>query len=420
MRLLDLFSAVLAGCLLASVVQAANRADTGVVPSSPETPRSLALLMFVRTVLADNPRLLAARSGVEAAQARALGAGRPLYNPELEISAETAASDTASVGISQAIDWADKRDARRGVAGFEAEAARAEFQATRQQVIGELLAALGRYYSAEALERLARQRERLMQRFVTLAERRHQAGDLSQIELDLAQLAHTQSLLQQAQASAGRTDAEQALVAVIGSSPRQDWPALPERLPEPGRFDAQKLLDALPVLQVQRARIAAAQSTVTLRQREQRPDPTLGLRGGREGTGNLVGLSLSIPLYVRNDFRAETQAANAQLIEAQQTGQDLYRRTQARLTSAAERYRVTHAAWAAWERGGQPSLSSQLALLERFWQAGELSTADYLLQLNQTLETRGNALELRGQLWRSWFDWLAASGQFDRWLTGSI
>jgi cobalt-zinc-cadmium efflux system outer membrane protein len=80
---------------------------------------------------------------------------------------------------------------------------------------------------------------------------------------------------------------------------------------------------------------------------------------------------------------------------------------------------VTYDAWAAWEHSGQPSQSSQLALLERLWQAGELSTADYLLQLNQTLDTRTSALELRGQLWRSWFDWLAASGRFDGWLNGS-
>lgn len=419
MRLLPFFEAALAGCLLVTVVQAADTTDSGTLSASAETRMAPALPAFVRTVLEDNPRLQAARAAVDAAQAGTRAAGQPLYNPELEIGAEQAESDTTSIGVRQAIDWADKRGARHGIAAFATEAARAEFESTRQQLTAELLTALGRYHSADALDRLAQQRADLMQRFLALAEKRRRAGDLNQVELDLARLAHTQSLLQQAQASAERTDAEQALVAVTGAA-RQAWPALPERLPEPASFDAQTVLDGLPELQVQRARVAAARSTVTLRQREQRPDPSLGLRGGREGSEGLVGLSLSIPLYVRNDFRAETQAANAQLIEAQQTGQDAYRRAQARLTSAAARYRVTHDAWATWEHSGQPSLSSQLALLERLWQAGELSTADYLLQLNQTLETRASALELRGQLWRSWFDWLTASGRFDGWLNGSL
>jgi cobalt-zinc-cadmium efflux system outer membrane protein len=418
MRLLPFFGAALAGCLLVTVVQAADTMDSGTLTQSTAT-MAPALTVLVRTVLEDNPRLQAARAAVDAAQAESRAAGQPLYNPELELDAETTETDTASLGITQAIDWTDKRGARREIAAFATEAARAEFEATRQQLIAELLTALGRYHSTEALDRLAQQRVDLMRRFLDLAEKRRQAGDLNQVELDLARLAHTQSLLQRAQASAERTDAEQALVAVTGAA-RQSWPALPGRLPDPASFNAQMLLDGLPELQAQRARVAAAQSTVTLRQRERRPDPSLGLRGGREGSEGLVGLSLSIPLYVRNDFRAETQAANAQLIEAQQTGQDAYRRAQARLTSAAARYRVTHDAWATWEHSGQPSLSSQLALLERLWQAGELSTADYLLQLNQTLETRASALELRGQLWRSWFDWLAASGRFDGWLNDSL
>ena len=419
MRLLHFCGLVLVGGLMVTVVQAAEQAEKRTLSSSADKYMPSTLPAFVRSVLEDNPRLLAARSAVDAAQAGTRAAGQPLYNPELELDAETAESDTASLGVTQAIDWADKRGARHGIAAFETEAARAEFEATRQQLTAELLTALGRYHSADALDRLAQQRADLMQRFLALAEKRRRAGDLNQVELDLARLAHTRSLLQRAQASAEHTDAEQALVAITGAA-RQAWPALPERLPEPASFDAQMLLDGLPELQVQRARVAAAQSTITLRQREQRPDPSFGLRGGREGSEWLVGLSLSIPLYVRNDFRAETQAANAQLIEAQQTGQDAYRRAQARLTSAAARYRVTHDAWAAWEHSGQPSLSSQLALLERLWQAGELSTADYLLQLNQTLETRASALELRGQLWRSWFDWLTASGRFDGWLNGSL
>ena len=419
MRLLRLCGAALFVSLLVNVAHAADTTGATAASSPGEWRMPPALPAFVRTVMESNPGLLAARSAFDAAQARVRAASRPLYNPELELDAETAEAETASLGVSQAIDWADKRGAREEAAAFEAQAADAEFDATRQSLTVELLSALGRYHSTNALEQLARQRAEVMQRFLALAEKRRQAGDLNQVELDLARLARTRSLLQQAQASAERTGAEQALVAVTGEA-RPDWPPLPERLPELLSFDADALIDALPEVRALRASIAAAQSTVTLRHREQRPDPTLGLRGGREGSDRLVGLTLSIPLFVRNDFHAQTEAANAELVQAEQVGQDVYRRSQARLLSAAERYQTVLNAWAVWETSGQPSLHSQLGVLERLWQVGELSTTGYLLQLNQNLETQASALELRGQLWRSWFDWLAASGQFEPWLNGSL
>ena len=52
----------------------------------------------------------------------------------------------------------------------------------------------------------------------------------------------------------------------------------------------------------------------------------------------------------------------------------------------------------------------------RLWRAGELSTADYLLQLKQTLDTALAGAELEGRLWRRSTDYLAATGQLESWL----
>jgi cobalt-zinc-cadmium efflux system outer membrane protein len=164
---------------------------------------------------------------------------------------------------------------------------------------------------------------------------------------------------------------------------------------------------------------------VELRRRERRPDPTLGatvgqertFRNGDDGSFGVVGLNLSVPLFVRNSFAAEVDTANAELAEAEQTKHEAFRRAQARLLSAAERYRLSHAAWQAWQRSGRPSLSSQVSQLDRIWKYGEMSTADYLVQLNQTLETRAAALKIQNRLWDAWADWLVASGEVDDWLT---
>ncbi len=409
--------------LLSTILLFAAAGITGAQANSPTVTASPALRQLIGKTLDNNPGVQAARAAVEAAEARVRGADRPLYNPELEVDAEQAETRTGTLGLSQAIDWADKRGARIEVAGAELDRVRAEYAAVRQQLAGELLGALGRYHTAADLQRLAQQRLELMQRFLDLAEKRRRAGDLNQVELDLARLAHAQAALQSSQGAADLAEAQQALAAVTGE-PRTDWPALPGELPALEDVDVDTLLTNLPAVRAQQARVGATRATVTLRTRERRPDPTVSVRAGQErafrngndDTYGVVGLTLSIPLYVRNDFRAEVDTANAELLQAEREGQDLYRRARAQLLSAADRYRLSRSAWEGWLRTGQASLGSQVELLERIWRAGEMSTADYLVQLNQTLETRTTALEAQGRLWTAWADWLVASGQADAWL----
>lgn len=370
----------------------------------------------VAEILEDHPRLQAFQAAADAAQAQQRAAGQPLYNPELELEAERTEVTDVIVGIGQTIDWANKREARERVSAFEREAVEAELAAERLDLTTELFAAVAEYQTAQDLERLATSRVELMRRFVALAEQRWQVGDLTQAELDLARLTLTEATLQQAQASAVLAEAEQVLTAIIGGPPGV-WPPLPEDLPSlPETLDPEARLAALPAVRARQARVMAAQATVRLRARERKPDPTLGLRGGREDEENLIGLSVSIPLFVRNTFRAEVDAANAEAIRAEREVQDAYRRAGARLVSVAQRYRQARQAWQAWQQTGEAGLTRQTALLQRLWQAGEIGTTEYVVQLNQTVDTRIAAIELRGQLWRAWTDWLAASGEAEPWL----
>lgn len=388
-----------------------------------EQPVTAGLRSLVLETLEQNPGVRAALSAVEAARAQVRAAERPLYNPELEVDAEQAETRSGTLGLSQTLDWADKRDARAAVAATGLDVAQAEHASVRQQLAGELLTALGHYQTTVAVHGLAAQRLKLMQRFLDLAEQRHQAGDVNRVELDLARLAQTQARLDFAQAAADLAADGQSLAAVTGTV-RGQWPALPESLPALSGFDVDALLQELPTLKGLRARMQGARATVVLRKRERQPDPSVGVRAGLEqayrGANDenfgVAGLSLNIPLYVRNDYRAEVESAQAELDQAEQALQDGMRRARARLLSAAERYRLSREAWLAWQDSGQASLGSQATLLERLWRAGEMSTADYLMQLNQTLDTRISALEVRGRLWTAWADWLVASGRVDAWL----
>jgi len=92
------------------------------------------------------------------------------------------------------------------------------------------------------------------------------------------------------------------------------------------------------------------------------------------------------------------------------------RRAHARLVSASERFQLAQTAWEEWQQAGLTSLRQQGEQLRRLWEAGELSTTEYLVQIGQTIDTQGNALDLRLTLWRAWFEWLSASGQVNDWL----
>jgi len=410
---------VLLGCLLVTTPFVAWAAENDATTDGAliEIYSDPALITFVQAVVATNPGVQAARAALDASRALESAAGRPLYNPELEADYENAVDSTWSVGIGQTFDWGGKRKARGLVAASDRLAIEAQYRVVRRAVTVELLSGLASYQTGIERDALAGERVRTMHDFAQLAQRRFAAGDLNQVEADLATLSYADAQIKKATAAANLAEARQAVRNLtINSNPSQ-WPSIRTQLPPiPAISDPQNLMLALPEVQAAQRRVEAANAVVILREREQRPDPTISLRGGREQNSSLVGVSLSIPLYVRNRFKYETSAAMAERDQLQQMADDLLRRAHARYISASERYGYSHKAWRNWQKTGQISLQRQGVLLQRLWEAGELSTTDYLVQLRQTLDTRESALDLRQTMWRAWFEWLAASGQVDKWL----
>ncbi len=378
-----------------------------------------ALIHFVQSVVDANPRVQAARSALEASGAYRDAASRPLYNPELSFEAENAADRTRALGISQTFDWGGKREARTDVAESDRLVVEAEYLGVRWAVTVELLDGLAQHQTGQERTELARSREALMDRFVNLAQRRYDAGDLAQVEFDLARLTATDARIQSATAAAELAEARQAVRNLTPRSSASDqWPTLPGALPSlpESAANPETLVLELPEVQTAQRRVDSAAALAELRRREQRPDPTLSVAGGDEDGETLIGLNLSIPLYIRNNFSNEVSAALSQRNQAEQMADDVMRRAYARLTSAAERYELSQGAWEAWQETGKASLARQTEQLQRLWEAGELSTTDYLVQLTATLNVQEHALDLRETLWRAWFEWLRASGQVDTWL----
>ncbi|VAW81250.1 hypothetical protein MNBD_GAMMA14-2160, partial [hydrothermal vent metagenome] len=404
MQKLTVWGRHLFGCVLLGITASASASDI-----------SPALQQLMQNFLSQHPAAQSARADLERAEAQARAAGQPLYNPEVEFDYEDASDITKTVGVAQTFDWNGKRRARNSAAQDNIRAAYATLSATRQQMLGELLGELSQILTTTDGARLAARRVTLLEEFLRLAEQRFAAGDVGQTDVDLARLALSEAQMQSAAASADATATEARLNALV-DHPAMGWPVLPALPGSLKKHDTAALLKQHPVLQQLRAEAAAAYASISIANRERRPDPTVSVRGGKEASDGLIGVTVSIPLYLRNTFRAELDAANAEAISAEQRYQNTLRRARSAMQAAVQRYQVTRSALGYWERTGLSSLQGRLETLQRLWQSGEIDTTDYLVQLQQTIDTRISAVELRRATWDAWLAWLQASGTIEQWL----
>jgi cobalt-zinc-cadmium efflux system outer membrane protein len=409
--------AAAAACLLIAVpvpAQAPPAAATRVVDPVDHP----ALVRLVRQALEQHPQVLAAEAGLAAGEALHEAAKRPVFNPELE--ADLVSSDTSDrlVALSQTIDRAGLRAARTALAERQRSVAAQGLAAVRRDIALELLSALAEYSTARQLDALGEVRVDLMQRFARTALQRREAGDLTRVDLNVANLAWSQARMKRAEAAAALAEVDQTLRALTGPQSTAAWPRLPAALPavQLGDDDVAELVAGLPEMRARRDLLTAADATVTLRERERRPNPTLSILGGREDDESLIGLSLSFPLNVRNRFSHEVAAARASRLQAEREADDVTARSSAALRGALQRYALTREAWHEWLDSGAPNLSEQTALLERLWRTGDLGLTEYLVQLEQTLDTQASAIELQRALWLAWCEWLAAAGRIGSWL----
>jgi cobalt-zinc-cadmium efflux system outer membrane protein len=375
---------------------------------------------FVNEVLTEHPAIAAAQAELDAAMARAQGASRSIYNPELEVEFEDADSTSKAVGLSQTLDWSGKRKAQTATAKSEVFAAKAARELVQKTIATDLLAALADHQSAFALLRLADAKVRLARDFLGLASTRELAGDLSQSELLTARLALSQAEAERASISLGLSRAREHLSSLSGQQ-KQVWPLL-VGLPETALLLGSDIeLGTLPEIRLSSATADGFRSRILLADKMRKADPTIGLRFGEESDGRggqttLFGVRLSIPLQIRNNFSQSVDVARAEALGADANTRNTRRLVAAKLQSTTERVAASQKAWEQWQSGGASQLSEQRELLKTLWEAGETDAVSYLLQLNQTFDAQAASIELKSALWTSWFEWLDASNSSQNWL----
>ena len=303
-----LFKYFILGCLF---VLSLSRVAFAATPS-------LEWTLWFQNQIQQNPEIIAAREKMNAAFSTAEGRQNPLYNPELETEFEREGdNDNYSVGLSQTIDWWDKRGVRAQQAGYSRAAARQSFEFIFQQKTAESLQALIEWQAARRQSILSLQQESQMETLISLITDRQRAGDLSQLDAELALLSFSQKLNATANAQVRLRQSEaRANELLPGWSSKQA--EIPSELWSISTLRSKaEMIDEHPAVTAAKAEWEVFVKSAKLVKLESKAEPTFGINAGKTGVENIVSVTFSIPLNVRNNFSAEVRAANQEALSAE-------------------------------------------------------------------------------------------------------
>jgi len=385
------------------------------------SPAPPALRAAVHQLWANNPEVEAARAALDAARARTRAAEQPVYNPSLALEGENADVDRRTVGVSLPLDLSGKRRARTIESEAAVRAAEAQLQLQRREVAARWLKAWSSATSVTRQRAFGLRRVATMQRFDVLGAQRLAVGDIATSERDLAALGLAAAQMQEA-TLAGQEASALGVLAALGGA--VDLPEPTEGPPPAAATFVPLAVDERTELLRARATQERAQAAVAVAERQRRPDPTLSLTGGsvRSGTrrDRVVGVAISVPLPVLNSGRAEVAAAMADADAAVAAQRAARMEAEATLEQARVTYEALRQASQAFRDSRAQAFDARTVTLDRLWQASELDTSDYLVQLNQSFDTAQAGLVLQAQLWQAWFDYLAAAGRLDDWIESPV
>lgn len=362
-----------------------------------------------------HPDVLAAREQWLGAKASADALEQPLYNPEVSTDLERIGEeDNYRAGVSQTIDWWGRRGARQQQASYLRSGAESLY---RQQVLdktAEALAALVEWHAAKRAADVVQAQQQQLNTLLKLVEKRQQAGDLGSVDAELTFLSLSQQLAQVAEVEAALQKTETRVRELLREwSPERS--GIPDDFwPSPSGSPTDKALLNHPDVASAYARWQSLKEKAEVTRRAAKADPTLGFNVGRDGGENVVGLSLSIPLNVRNDFSAETRAAYQAALEAEARFQAVYRKQRFDWQAALAAWQRFDQQYRRWQTLVQGRITNSAELLERQWRSGDLSTTDYLLALNQRAESLRAGIELEKQTRLALTEVLQQSGSLMR------
>lgn len=276
----------------------------------------------VRIALLRNPQVTATYAELGFAAADVYTAGR-LSNPELSAASLSAGGvSMLTLGLSQSFTDLLTLNARGRIAEAGLEAAKREVAARIFSLALDVEAAYLDLAEAHELERLREQIAEVADVSAELAQRFHAAGNISRLELSIAQAAASEARLELAGARLATAETRVALATLLGLD-HQEWRIAPG-LPQMPHHD-EPLVELVELAFASRLDLQAARQDAErladklglVRRFRWLGEIRVGVEREREDGERFTGPTLSIELPVFNQQQDELTRAEAALLAAE-------------------------------------------------------------------------------------------------------
>lgn len=237
----------------------------------------------------------------------------------------------SAVRVDQLIERGGKRRLRAAAAGQLEQAARFDLADARRQLGRDVAAAYYDLLAAQRRAAIAAESAALADHAMQAAETRRRAGDLAGADTARLRIDTLRVHNDADDAAADLDQARRALALLLGLddaaalSAAGDWPAAlpPAAVVEAAMADA---IEARADVAAARARVQAARTAHELALAGRTRDLTVGVQldhypasaANPQGSGNSIGVSVQVPLFVRYAMQGEIRSAAAALDAAEE------------------------------------------------------------------------------------------------------
>ncbi|WLH30777.1 TolC family protein [Pseudomonas canadensis] len=370
--------------------------------------QTLTLDSALQTAFANNPDLAAAQWEIDIAQGGRQQAGL-IPNPVASWDVEDTRRDsrTTSIKISQALELGGKRGARIDVASRVQDAAALTLEQRRNTLRAEVI---DNYYGAlRAQERLdlAQRSMAVAERGLVVANGRVTAGKASPVEATRAQVQVSEIRLELDRAQIGLADAYRRLAASTGSAAPNFQAVATQNLSAPTVPSATQLLARLEQtaeLRLAELSILQNEASVGLEKALRIPDLDVSIGSQYDASVrervNLVGVSMPIPLFNRNQGNVLAATRRADQARDLRNATELRLRTETR--QALDLWQSANTEVRAFNQQILPAAQSAVDSATRGFEMGKFGFLDVLDAQRTLIAARTQYLTATAQATDAW------------------